>query len=202
MSSRVSGRYSGRLSGRGRIIFLTGFSGTGKSHVGRLVSSMLGWDLADMDEMITQQAGAPIVEVFEQGEDHFRALERAVLAEVARGDRLVVSTGGGVPVSKENRQVMRSTGMTVRLDAAPELIYGRLKGSRRGNTGEEVRGVVRPMLQEEGDEAPVERIRALLAEREEAYATADATISTDELTARAVARRVVEAWKSFEGKRE
>lgn len=193
---------SSRVSGRRRIIFLTGFSGTGKSHVGRLVSGMLGWAFADMDEKITQRADAPIVEIFERGEDHFRALERQVLAEVARGDRLVVSTGGGVPESEENRQVMRSTGMTVRLDAAPEMIYGRLKRSRRGNSDEEARGVIRPMLREDGDEAPVGRIRALLAQREEAYATADATIGTDELTPRAVARRVVEAWKLFEGKRE
>ena len=193
---------SSRVSGRRRIIFLTGFSGTGKSHVGRLVSNTLGWGLADMDEMITKRAGAPIVEIFEQGEDHFRALEREVLAEVAEGDRVVVSTGGGVPISEENRQVMRSTGMTVRLDAAPEMIYGRLKRSRRGNSDEEARGVIRPMLREDGDEAPVGRIRALLAQRKEAYATADATITTDELTPRAVARRVVEAWKLFEGKRE
>ncbi len=191
-----------RFSGRGRIIFLTGFSGTGKSHVGRLVSSLLGWELADMDEMITRRAGAPIVEIFERGEDHFRALERAVLAEVAEGDRVVVSTGGGVPVSEENRQVMRSAGMTVRLDAAPEMIYGRLKGSWRGNSDQGARGVTRPMLQEESDEAPVDRIRELLAQREEAYAAADATICTDDLTPRAVARRVVEAWKLFEGKRE
>ena len=190
------------MSGRGRIIFLTGFSGTGKSHVGRLVSDMLGWDLADMDEMITKRAGVPIVEIFEQGEDQFRALEREVLAEVAVGDRVVVSTGGGVPVSEENRQVMRSAGMTVRLEAAPEIIFGRLKGSPRGNSDQAARGVIRPMLQEEGVEVPVDRIRALLAVREEAYASADTTISTDNLLPRAVAQRVVKAWKSFEGKRE
>ena len=154
-----------------------------------------------MDEMITQRAGAPIVEIFERGEDHFRTLEGEVLAEVAGGDRVVVSTGGGVPVSEENRQLMRSAGMTVRLSAAPEKIYGRLKRSWRGNSDQEARGVIRPMLQEEGDEAPVDRIRALLAQREEAYAAADATIITDELTPRAVARRVVGLWKTFEGKR-
>ncbi len=190
------------MTARGRVIFLTGFSGTGKSHVGRLVSNTLGWGLADMDEMITKRAGAPIVEIFEQGEDHFRALEREVLAEVAEGDRVVVSTGGGVPISEDNRQVMRSAGMTVRLEAAPEIIFGRLKGSWRGNSDQGARGVIRPMLQEEGERPPVDRIRALLAEREEAYAAADATICTDELTPRAVARRVVEAWKLFEDKRE
>ncbi len=193
---------SSRVSGGGRIIFLTGFSGTGKSHVGRLVSDMLGWELADMDEMITQRAGAPIVEIFERGEDSFRALERQVLAKVAEGDRVVVSTGGGAPVSEGNRQVMRSAGMTVRLDAAPEIIFGRLKASPRGNSDEEARGLIRPMLQEEGDEAPVDRIRALLAQREESYATADVTISTNELSPKVVARRVIEAWKSFEANRE
>ena len=84
-------------------------------------------------------------------------------------------------------------------EAAPESIYTRLKRGWRGNTDEEARGVIRPMLQEEGDEAPVERIRALLAEREEAYAAADATIGTDELSPRVVARRVVEVWRSLEG---
>ncbi len=187
------------MSARGRIIFLTGFSGTGKSHVGRLLSSTLGWELADMDELITQRAGAPIVEIFERGEDHFRALERELLSEVASGDRVIVSTGGGVPVSEENRQIMRKAGFTVRLAATPEAIYGRLKRSWRGNTDEEARGVLRPMLQEEGDEAPVERIRALLAKREEAYASADVTIVTDNLTPRDVARQVADAWRAHEG---
>lgn len=187
------------MSSGKQIIFLTGFSGTGKSHVGRLVAGLLGWKLVDMDEMITERAGVPIVEIFERGEDHFRALESAVLVEVAGRDRVVVSTGGGVPVSDENRDLMRSAGMTIRLNAAPEMIYGRLKRSWRGNSDEEARGVIRPMLQEEGDEAPVDRIRDLIAQREDAYASADATIGTDDLTPRAVARRVVNAWKLFEG---
>ena len=176
------------------LIYLTGFSGTGKTSVGRLVADALGWELVDTDELIGKRAGAPIVDIFEQGEDHFRKLEREVLEEIAQHDGAVVSTGGGLPVDARNRRLMNASGVTVRLDASPETIYMRLKKGSRDSDGDG-RGLIRPMIQEEGSEPPVERIRKLLEERERAYAEADATVDTELLTPEEAAEQVVEAWR-------
>lgn len=183
------------MSERRGLIYLTGFSGTGKTSVGRLVADALGWDLFDTDELIGKRAGAPIVDIFERGEKQFRRLEREVLEEIAQHDGAVVSTGGGLPVDACNRRLMSASGMTVRLDASPETIHTRLKKGSLDTDGDG-RGLIRPMIQEEGSTAPVERIRKLLEEREPAYAEADATVDTESLTPEEAAEQVVEAWRS------
>ncbi|MCI0888907.1 MAG: shikimate kinase, partial [Chloroflexi bacterium] len=45
-------------------IFLVGFSGTGKSAVGRRVAALLGWDFADADELIVERAAKPVEQIF------------------------------------------------------------------------------------------------------------------------------------------
>lgn len=189
------------MAGRVRNIFLTGFSGTGKSHVGRIVAERLGWELVDTDELISKRAGEPIVEIFERGEKTFRKLEREVLAEVATGRQRVISTGGGIPVDERNRAVMQASGMTVRLKASPETIHRRLAEGRRGTDDPDARrGLIRPLLQRSatrgnGEDAPFARIRRLLEQRESSYATADVTIDTEGLFPREVAERVLVAWQ-------
>ncbi|MBI4201333.1 MAG: hypothetical protein HY531_03465, partial [Chloroflexi bacterium] len=70
----------GRRSVSNTIIIITGFSGTGKSRVGRAVAQLLGWELVDTDEMVVRQAGKPIARIFQdEGEDAFRRMERQAL---------------------------------------------------------------------------------------------------------------------------
>ena len=172
------------------LIYLIGFSGTGKSHTGRLLAKKLDWELLDMDEMITQKAGVPIVEIFELGEKYFRQIEKDVLQEIAGLSNKVISTGGGVPVNEENRAVLMSSGYVVRLSASPATIYKRLRRSFRG-TRDDNSGIIRPMLQEDDDEAPLDKIQGLLDLREPAYSeAADVTIETDGLNPGQVAEGV------------
>ena len=182
------------MSEQSGLIYLTGFSGTGKTSVGRLVADVLNWDMFDTDELIGKRAGATIVDIFERGEGQFRKLEREVLEEVAQLDCAVVSTGGGLPVDARNRRLMYDSGVTIRLTAHPKTIYLRLKEGSRELDGDG-RGLIRPMIQEEGSEASVERIKKLLNERERAYAEADATVDTELLTLKEAAVQVVEAWR-------
>ena len=175
-----------------RNIYLTGFSGTGKSHSGRLAAARLGWELVDTDQLIEQRAGKPVPEIFAQdGEARFREIESAVLSEIAGKGGLVVSTGGGMPARPENRELMARTGLVIRLRATPETIHSRLA------RGENARGrALRPLL---GGDAPVERISQLLAEREAAYSTADVTIDTDGRQPRDVSREIVRQWRRAAG---
>jgi shikimate kinase len=174
-------------------IYLIGFSGTGKSNSGRRAAELLGWDFFEMDDRIEEIEGRKIPQIFSQsGEDYFRRVESYVLNETAARSRLVVSTGGGVPVRPENRQTMQQNGIVLRLTATPETIHARLSGAA-GPRGR----ALRPML---GDEAPLERVRALLAEREPAYATADADLDTEGKSHEEVAREIVEAWRNLKAK--
>lgn len=177
------------------LIYLIGFSGTGKSHTGRLLAKKLGWELLDMDELITQKAGVPIIDIFELGESYFRQIEQDVLQGIAGLSNRVISTGGGVPVNARNRAVLKSSGYVARLSASPETIYKRLRRSFRGKSDDN-RGVIRPMLQDD-NEAPLDKIQGLLDLREPAYSeAADVTIETDGLNPEQVAEGVLTAWET------
>jgi shikimate kinase len=172
-------------------IYLIGLSGTGKTRSGRRVAELLGWPFVEMDGVIEDRAGKSIPRIFgENGEDYFRDMESQILVEVAgRGGR-IVSTGGGVPLRGENRNTMAASGLVIRLAATPETLHHRLISSapQRGRT-------LRPLL---GNDAPIENIRIMLAEREEAYSTADVTIDTENKSHDEVAEAITEAWSLSE----
>ena len=170
-------------------IFITGFSGTGKTTVGREVAGKLGWGFVDTDDEIVAKVGRPIEAVFgERGEDHFRRLERQALEAVCRKDRQVVSTGGGVVIEDRNRALMRENGVIVCLEATPETIHRRLETETGNGHGP----VVRPLLV---DSNPTGRIAALKAERQRYYAQAHWTVHTDRLTPPEVSDEVVRAYE-------
>ncbi len=172
----------------GSNIFLTGFSGAGKTTVGRIAADLLGWRYVDMDDEIETAAGRAIPEIFEQeGEPAFRRYETDVLARLSEGDRQVVSTGGGVPVAEANRAIMAGGGIVMCLEASPETIFERLSAERDRRAGP----VVRPML---AGVDPMRRIRELKAERQPSYSMADWTVQTDRLSPEQAASEVARAW--------
>ena len=86
----------------GANIVLTGFMGTGKSTVGRLLAERLGYEWIDTDEFI-ETAHGPIPEIFATGgEEAFRTLERTVTAKLAERDGQVISTGGRLMLDPAN----------------------------------------------------------------------------------------------------
>jgi shikimate kinase len=169
-------------------IYLIGLSGTGKTRSGRRVAELLGWPFVEMDGVIEDRAGKSIPRIFEEnGETYFRDLEAQILEEVAgRGGR-IVSTGGGVPVRDGNREIMRSSGLVIRLSASPETIHQRLVSSapQRGRT-------LRPLL---GGDAPIEKLRNMLDERDEAYSSANVTVDTEQKSHDEVAQAIADAWQ-------
>lgn len=143
--------------------------GTGKSTVGKQIAARLRRPFIDTDVLIEAEAGTTIAQIFaERGEPEFRALERAVIKQVCQETESVIATGGGVMTNPDNVRLLKESGTVVCLTASPEVIFARV----RGNTD-------RPLLQ---GEDPLEKIRSLLAARAEAYAKADYTIDTSQLT--------------------
>jgi 3-dehydroquinate synthase len=165
-------------------LYLTGFSGTGKSTIARLVASMLGWRAIDSDKLIEEAAGRTIPEIFaNEGEARFRELEREALAGAAHRADAVVATGGGAVLAKENRQLMAEGGLAVCLEARPDTILQRLNEPTAAPASE------RPLLAG-GD--PLARITELKAQRQRYYALADAIVDTEGRTPQEVAQAVVD----------
>ena len=93
-----------------RNVVLTGFMGTGKTTVGRLLADELGYEFVDTDELIEQRHGS-IADLFAtRGEEAFRELERDVAAELARRSGLVVSTGGRMMLDPANVRALSASG--------------------------------------------------------------------------------------------
>ena len=171
-------------------IYLIGFSGAGKSAVGRSTARLLGWRFEDADERIVERAGKPVERVFaEDGEPAFRELERATIAEFAREEHVVVSTGAGSVMHDQSLGGMLSSGLVVALEARPETVYRRLSHIAELDGAE---AMTRPMLQSDD---PLGRIESLKRERQWAYAHAHWTVHTDDLTVEQAALEVVRAWR-------
>ncbi len=157
-------------------LVLIGFSGAGKTTVGRDLATRLGWDLVDLDERIEADFALDIPTVFARhGEDAFRATERRLLVQALGQAGQVIVTGGGAVASEEvwTDQLLRSpTVLVVALDVQPETTFSRLS-AQAAAMGERA---ARPMLA--GDE-PLARMINLKATRQAAYDRADVTIVTD-----------------------
>jgi shikimate kinase len=108
-------------------IHLIGYRGTGKSAVAQQLALRLGWDWVDADVELELRAGKSIAAIFaDDGEQAFRDLESAMLAELVGRERSVLATGGGIVLRAENRELLRSGAIVVWLKAEPETILRRL----------------------------------------------------------------------------
>lgn len=105
-----------------RRIVLTGFMGSGKTTVGPLVAGRLGWSFVDADDVIAAEAGTSIPEIFmREGETEFRKRERATIARLASGDRLVLALGGGAIEDAATRELLLTAPETLMVHLAVEL---------------------------------------------------------------------------------
>ena len=99
-----------------RPVFFVGFMGAGKTSVARKLARRAGITSVDMDSYIERRAQKKVTEIFaEVGEEGFRAYETDVLRELAQGDPLLVSCGGGVVLRPENRAILKESGFVVYL---------------------------------------------------------------------------------------
>ncbi len=157
--------------------------GTGKTTVGRTVAHRIGFKCVDSDHEIERKAGKPIARIFEEnGEAHFRALERSFIEEGHAGEKLVVACGGGLVVQPGMLEALSSRGVVVCLHASIETILART--GRHGKT--------RPLLDVEDPES---QARALFKEREPIYRSAGTVILTDSRPLSEIAGHVMRVWR-------
>ncbi|MEU5554211.1 MULTISPECIES: shikimate kinase [unclassified Micromonospora] len=89
------------------VCVLVGAPGSGKTTVGQGLAEALGVEFRDTDADIERLAGKPIPEIFlDEGEAHFRALERAAVAAALASCSGVLALGGGAVLAEENRAAL------------------------------------------------------------------------------------------------
>ncbi|MDO9549687.1 MAG: shikimate dehydrogenase [Methanoregula sp.] len=157
-------------------IVLTGFRGTGKSEIGKILASRMNLPLLDTDAEVEAKTGRSIPSIFhEDGEERFRIMEREVIASLPP-DNVVISTGGGAVLDPENMEHLRRQSVVVLLITDIAAIEQRLAKSPR------------PPL----TSLPLrEEISTLLdRRRQHYYASADFCVDTSETTPQGAADKV------------
>ena len=164
-------------------IILVGFMGTGKTSVGQRLSQRLKMSYVDTDEVIEQNAGRCITDIFaEHGEAYFREVESEAVHKVSRLDKYVISTGGGIVLRTENMEILKRNGVVFCLTATSEEIWARVKNETH-----------RPLLRAPN---PVVKIRDMLKAREPYYALADYTVQTNGVPIEQVTNEVAEVFQN------
>ena len=108
-------------------IFLIGPMATGKSSVGKALAESLKYCFYDTDDLVCRSAAMDIPAIFEkQGEAGFRKLEAQVLRQLVGHHDLVVATGGGVVLDKQNCQLIKKNGTVVYLNTPIDIRYDRI----------------------------------------------------------------------------
>ena len=163
-----------------RKIFLVGPMGAGKSAVGRHLARALHLDFADSDDEIEARTGVDIPFIFEkEGEGGFRKREAGVIDDLSQREGIVLATGGGAILRRENRNHLGGRGFVVYLYTSVD------QQAKRTAKGRE-----RPLL-EGGD--PHRILADLFETRDPLYREiADLVVMTDGRKVKSVADEIIE----------
>lgn len=148
-------------------IFLIGFMASGKTTIGSVLADVMSWKFYDTDAVVEKEAGLTIPDIFKRhGESWFRRLEASVLARLCTGgSRMVVATGGGLPVFEGNLAMMKESGMVVFLSSSINVILERLRRDAEASS--------RPLARTE------QQLRELYEERMPWYRQAHLSVDVD-----------------------
>ncbi len=159
------------------LIALIGFMGSGKSTVGRLLATRIGYKFVDLDALIEETTGKPIPEIFRrEGEKKFREYESQLLWSLTEEKNTVISTGGGAPITEKNRTFFTTRAFTIFLHVTLEEV---LKRTTRDNN--------RPLLNQN-----LEEIKKLYQNRLPVYRSLGITVKTDGKTPLEICEEILE----------
>ena len=162
-------------------ILLVGFMGSGKSVIGKQLSKMLNRNFIDTDEEIEKKEKRTIKDIFNtNGEDYFRIEETKYLQSLLELDKnnTIISTGGGIVLKEQNRELLKKIGRVIFLHADVEHIINNVKNND-----------TRPLLQTDDYK---KTISEMLDSREDKYlSTADIIIQTSGKDVNSIAEEII-----------
>jgi shikimate kinase len=158
--------------------YLVGPMGAGKTAVGRYLAKILNYKFYDTDEEIELRTGVDVTLIFEkEGEAGFRLREKKIISELTEKNNIVLATGGGAILSKENRKKLVTRGLVIYLNATVDKQVDRTSKGRE-----------RPLLI---DNNPREVLEKLMKVRSPLYHdVADIVIMTDDRKISSVAKEI------------
>ena len=168
------------INQKGNII-LIGPMGSGKTSTGRMLAKELGYAFADTDEEVTKRTGVSIAYIFDvEGEEGFRKRECLALRECLNDNNTILSTGGGIVLSKENRDLLQDRGTVVYLQTSIRFQVTRTVSNNN-----------RPLLQNKDPEETLEKLMLTRAPLYEEIA--DITIMTDNKSLQEMSKEIQRA---------
>ena len=137
-------------------VYLIGPMGSGKTTIGQRLAEMLDLEFLDNDHELEERTGASVNLIFDlEGEEGFRKRETAMLKKLTARKNVLIATGGGTVLKKENRDLLRESGLVVYLRTSVNQQIMRLS-----------RDKTRPLLQSDNRE---EKLADLAKERNPLY---------------------------------
>ncbi|MDD4820044.1 MAG: shikimate kinase [Flavobacteriales bacterium] len=169
-------------------IVLLGYMGSGKSAMGRIVSSAFSMRGIDLDSYIEKVEGMSVPDIFRQyGEGGFRQIESFHLHTLMENDEdFVLSLGGGTPCFCGNMDYIKGKGVSVYLCASPIVLAQRLAVSSNP----------RPLIQGKTGDELLEYVHQSLSQREQFYSKADHVFSVETLSIEESGRLLVDMIKN------
>lgn len=153
------------------IIILIGFMGSGKTTFGRKIAKQLEYDFIDADEAIETSCNLKIPQIFSQfGETYFRDLESRLIDSLKNKDKIVFSTGGGMPCLGDNMNRLNQLGITIYLQRTVSELVHRLINAKKP----------RPLITGKTETELHEFIENTLREREVFYNQAQFILKRDQ----------------------
>ena len=162
------------------LVFL-GMMGSGKSSIGKLVSSKLKIPFIDIDNLIEEQTGMTISEIFKTGgEDYFRNLEEKITIKSLKHKNVVISLGGGGFVNKKIRKDVLKNHFSFWLNWDDLILIRRIKGSKK-----------RPIASKSTEH----EIKVIINKRKKIYSKADFKINCNKLTKSEIVKTIIKTYE-------
>lgn len=167
-------------------IILIGFTGSGKTTVGKRTAAKLRIDFYDTDEAIRRCEKMPVHELLQKkGAKYFEGAQRFAVSTLSQNEGCIISTGGDTVMDSFNLDILKKNGILFWLKASPETVY---QNTRRSVAR-------RPGLRQ----AKLTDIDRMMQERVPFYSQADFVISVDNSEPENVADEIIKQYNTMKG---
>ena len=162
------------------LVFL-GMMGSGKSSIGNLVSKKLDLPFIDIDNLIVENTGMSITEIFEKrGESYFRNIEEKITLKSLKKINNVISLGGGGFINDKIRKEIIANHFSFWLNWHESILVKRIRNSKK-----------RPLAFESTNQ----EIKAIIKSRSKIYINAQFKINCNKLTKNQIVKKIIKIYE-------